>query len=407
MTRYANDERSIPHTTIRLAEQIVLARHGGIAARGLTTLSVAAGPADGFPTPGLAPSVAVDAMQRAYDPTKITVTMVDDEPIALDVLMRAARSWNFGCQAAASAEEAIALLDGSLTPVVVTDLKMPGRGGVWLVQEIRRRWPEVAVIVMTAGQDANCAPQCLQAGAHHYFLKPFNLDEFHHVLEIAHRTYDLEQEKNRYRRELERKVHRQTQRTRHTFLSAIDSLVRAMEERDPYTAGHSARVRRYTVQLGRAVGLNSRQVKRLSLAARLHDIGKVGIPEAVLHKAGPLDPAEEALIREHPVIGERILTPIVRSREVLAAIRGHHERLDGSGYPDGLIGDCIPLLARLIAVPDCFDALTSRRAYQEPRTVAHAFEVLRAGAGTLFQDEFVNAFVRAHGAKAERSLGPA
>jgi response regulator RpfG family c-di-GMP phosphodiesterase len=359
--------------------------------------------ADGFPAPGRAASVVVDVMQRDYDSTRITVTVVDDEPIALDVLTRAARSWQFGSQAATSAEEAIALLERRLTPVVVTDLRMPGKGGVWLVREIRQRWPEVAVIVVTAGQDAEYAPACLQAGAHYYFLKPVNLDEFHHVLETAHYNYDRERARARRRQRLERLVHRQTERTRFTFLSAIDSLVRAMEERDSYTAGHSARVRRYAVQLGRAVGLKTQQVKQLSLAARLHDIGKVGIPEAVLNKPGPLTVEEDLRIRAHPVIGERILAPIVRSREVLAGIRGHHERLDGSGYPDGLAGDCIPLYARFIAVADCFDALTSRRTYHEPRPVEHAFEVLRSGAGTLFQAEFVDTFLKLYASKAERN----
>jgi response regulator RpfG family c-di-GMP phosphodiesterase len=340
-------------------------------------------------------------MRRDNDPAKITVTLVDDEPFALDVLLRAARSWHFGCQGASSAEQAIALLEKNQTPVVVTDLRMPGRGGVWLVQEVRRRWPEVAVIVVTAGQDADCAAECLRAGAHYYFLKPVNFDEFHHVLQMAHRTHDREQSRERNRRRLERLVLRQTQRVAHTFLSAIDSLVRAMEERDAYTAGHSVRVRRYAEKLGKAIGLDRRQLNHLSLAARLHDIGKVGIPEAILNKPGPLTLAEDLLIREHPVIGERILAPVVRSQEVLAAIRGHHERLDGSGYPDGLAGECIPLLARLIAVADCFDALTSRRTYQEPRPVAHALHVLQTGAGTLFQAEFVEAFVRQRSLKVD------
>jgi response regulator RpfG family c-di-GMP phosphodiesterase len=342
---------------------------------------------------------------RDNDLARVTVTLVDDEPFARDVLARAARSWQFSCQGASSAEEAIALLEKHRTPVVVTDLRMPGRGGVWLVQEVRRRWPEVAVIVVTAGQDADCATECLKAGAHYYFLKPVNFDEFHHVLEMAHRSYDREQSRERNRRRLERMVLRQTERVRHTFLSAIDSLVRAMEERDSYTAGHSARVRRYAVKLGKALGLDRQQLKCLSLAARLHDIGKVGIPEAILNKPGPLTLAEDMLVRQHPVIGERILAPVVRSQEVLAGIRGHHERLDGSGYPDGLAGECIPLPARLIAVADCFDALTSRRTYQEPRSVSHALHVLQEGAGTLFQTEFVEMFVQQHHA-AELSLGP-
>ena len=326
-----------------------------------------------------------------------TVTVVDDEPLVQDVLVRAARSWHYDCQAAATAEQAVDLLEKRLTQVVVTDLRMPGRGGVWLVQEIRRRWPEVAVIVLTAGQDAEAARQCLEAGADQYFVKPVKLDELHHAIETTRRTYERRRSHDRDRRRLERLVRRQTLRVRLTFLSAIDSLVRAMEERDPYTAGHSRRVRAYSLRLAKALGLDDRQRRRLSLAAKLHDIGKVGVPEAILNKAASLTMAETLIVREHPVIGERILGRIVRNREVLAAIRGHHERVDGCGYPDGLKGTKIPLLARVIAVADCYDALTSARAYRAPLSPAQAVETLRAGAGTHFQAEFVRAFVETIG----------
>jgi HD-GYP domain-containing protein (c-di-GMP phosphodiesterase class II) len=251
----------------------------------------------------------------------------------------------------------------------------------------------MAVIVLTAGQDAEGARQCLEAGADQYFIKPVKLDELHHAIEATRRTYVRRRASDRLRRRLERAVRRQTQRVRRTFLSAIDSLVRTMEERDPYTAGHSLRVRAYAVRLGKMIGLERAQLRQLSLAAKLHDIGKVGIAEAILNKPAPLTPAESTEIRRHPVIAERILAPIVRSREVLAAIRGHHERIDGSGYPDGYRGHQIPLLARVVAVVDCFDALTSARAYRAALTVPQALETLQAGAGTHFQPEFVRAFV--------------
>jgi putative two-component system response regulator len=332
-------------------------------------------------------------MSLENDAVPVSVTIVDDEPLAQDVLVRAARSWHYQCQAASSAEQALELLQKRLTPIVVTDLLMPGRGGVWLVQEVRRRWPEVGVIVLTAGHSAEAAQECLRAGAHHYFFKPIKLDEFRHVLETAWRTYRQQQETSRDRAVLRRAVRRQTRRVRHTFLSAVSSLVRAMEERDPDTAGHSRRVRAYALRLAEALHLDARQRRSLSLAAQLHDIGKVAVPDAVLLKPGALSPAEEAVVREHPVTGERILAPIVRSRAVLAAIRGHHERLDGSGYPDGLAGDRIPLLARLIAIPDCFDALTSHRAYRPAMPADQALSILQAGAGTHFEPEFVRAFV--------------
>jgi response regulator RpfG family c-di-GMP phosphodiesterase len=321
------------------------------------------------------------------------VTVVDDEPMAQDVLVRAARSWHFACQSAASAEQALALLEQNLTPIVVTDLRMPGRGGLWLVREVRRRWPEVGIIVLTAGHEPEATSECLLAGAHHYFLKPIKLDEFRHVLETTWRTYHLDQETRRRSTELEQAVRRQTRRVRRTFLSAITSLARTVEERDPYTAGHSRRVRNYALHLGRAIGLDRKQRRLLSMAAQLHDIGKLGIPDAILHKPDRLTPEEFAIVRAHPVTGERILTPVVRNRAVLAAIRGHHERLDGSGYPDGLRGQQVPLLARLIAIPDCFDALTTSRAYRAAMPVHQALAILRDGSGKHYDPDLVRAFL--------------
>jgi putative two-component system response regulator len=333
-------------------------------------------------------------MQFDPDPNAVTVTVVDDEPIAQDVLIRAARSWHYRCQSASSAEQALELLEKCPTPIVVTDLLMPGRGGVWLVHEIRRRWPDVGIIVLTAGHDPDSANECLEAGADHYFFKPIKLDEFRHVLETTWRDYRLQLENRRYRTQLERMVRKQTRRVRSTFISAIDSLVRTMEERDPYTAGHSRRVRYYALRLAHTLKLGERERKLLSLSAKLHDIGKVGVPEAILNKPGPLTCEEHHAVREHPTIGERILTPIIRQPEVLAGIRSHHERLDGSGYPDGFAGDKIPLLGRLIAIPDCFDALTTSRAYRNAMPLSQAIAIIAAGAGTHFDPEFVPAFLR-------------
>lgn len=328
------------------------------------------------------------------NPLSLAVTVVEDEPMAQDVLVRAARSWHYECQSASSAEQAMELLERNLTPIVVTDLRMPGRGGLWLVRQIRQRWPEVGIIVLTAGHEPESTSKCLQAGAHHYFFKPIKLDEFRHVLETTLRTYRVEREQHKLKRELERAVRRQTRRVRTTFLSAITSLSQAMEERDPYTAGHSRRVRYYAMELARTLGLDRKQLKLLSVASQLHDIGKVAVPDAILHKPASLTAEEYAVVREHPVTGERILKPVLHSRVVLAAIRGHHERMDGTGYPDGLSGQEIPLLARLIAIPDCFDALTTSRAYRDALPVHEAMKVIRDGAGKHYDPDLTRAFLQ-------------
>lgn len=322
------------------------------------------------------------------------VTLVDDEPSALDVLTRAARSFHFDCQAATCAEDAIALLEQRPTPLVVTDLRMPGLGGVWLVQEIRRRWPTIAVIVVTVGADDESLLQCMTAGVQHYFLKPIHIDEFHHALQATWYSQLMKRESLRQKQHLEGIVDKQTHRLRHTFFSAITSLVRTLEARDSYTSGHSLRVRKYAMHLAHEIGLDHASKKRLSLAAKLHDIGKIGLAEGILNKPAKLSNTEFDLVKEHPVIGERILKPIIRNRVVLSAIRSHHERFDGRGYPDGLSGEAIPFLGRMITVADCYDALTSSRAYRHALSQEDALDILRDGMASQFDPHLVPPFIR-------------
>jgi putative two-component system response regulator len=325
--------------------------------------------------------------------TKPSVTLVDDEPAILDILSRAARSFSFDCQLASSAEAAVALLEKHPTPVVVTDLRMPGRGGLWLVREIQRRWPEIAVIVITVGVEDEALIECLEAGVSQYFLKPIHLDEFHHALEMTWQQQVRRVLVGKQKRYLEKAVADEKRKVRSTFYSAITSLVRTLEARDLYTKGHSMRVRSYADLLAKRIGMDDRERKRLRLAAILHDIGKVGLAEGILNKASRLSDEEFAQIREHPQIGERILRPIVRNRSVLAAIRNHHERFDGFGYPDRLIGEAIPRFARIIAVADSFDAMTSARAYRPALSNDEALQSIEEGCGTQFDPSLVPAFL--------------
>jgi HD-GYP domain-containing protein (c-di-GMP phosphodiesterase class II) len=175
---------------------------------------------------------------------------------------------------------------------------------------------------------------------------------------------------------------------------AITSMLRTLEARDPYASGHSWRVRCYCLRLAEGLDLDAQQRRHLSLAAKLHDIGKVGVPEAVLHKPGPLSDMEMGQVRTHPAMGERIVRSFIRSRPILAAIRSHHERYDGAGYPDALRGQDIPLLARIIAVADCFDAMTHSRPYRKALPRQSALEEIRAGAGTQFDPAVIQACAR-------------
>jgi putative nucleotidyltransferase with HDIG domain len=322
------------------------------------------------------------------------VTLVDDEPSALDILTRAAKSFHFDCQTATTAESALELLERQPTPLVVTDLCMPGKGGVWLVHEIKQRWPHMDIIVVTVGADEEALLQCMSCGVQHYFLKPIHIDEFHHALQATWYSQQLKRKHLRHRKHLESIVHKQTHKLRHTFFSAITSLVRTLEARDPYTSGHSLRVCKYALQLAKYIGLDMHNLKRLRLAAKLHDIGKVGLAEGILNKPAKLTEGEFDLVKEHPVIGERILRPIIRNRVVLSAIRSHHERFGGGGYPDDLRGEEIPFLARIITVADCYDALTSSRAYRGAMSQEEALDILQEGITSQFDPHLVPPFVR-------------
>jgi response regulator RpfG family c-di-GMP phosphodiesterase len=324
----------------------------------------------------------------------LAVTLVDDEPAVLGILAHALSKWRYPTQVASSAEEAIGLLDRHPTPLLVTDLTMPGRGGLWLVEEVRARWPDTVILVMTGGRKPEEAASCLNAGANRYLLKPFDLDEFRAGLTVAGAMVRNQRQRRHFHRLVKRKLRKQAVQIRSTFLSGIDSLVLALEARDPFMAGHSDKVRLYAVALGEVVGLSEKDIRKLSFAARLHDIGKVAVSQSILHKPTELTDEEHLAIQSHPVVGEEILRPIIHSKTILSAIRNHHERYDGEGYPDGLAGKAIPYLARIISVADCFDALTSPRPYRyTPLSVTEACQVLRKLEDTQLDGFFARTFV--------------
>ena len=321
------------------------------------------------------------------------VTLVEDEPSIAELMTRALKLWKHEFQVCSSAEQAIGLLQDHPTPILLTDLGMPGNGGLWLVRETRERWPDMMVIVMTGNQDVESAVECLNAGAHQYLFKPVDLQQLRRVLENALETSRLRREHKDYQQKLEATVRRQTRKIRRLFLSGINSLIRALEARDPYTSGHSQRVRSSSVALATSLGLSRREVRQINLAAALHDIGKVAIPETILNKPGKLTPDEWIAIQAHPVTGENILRPIIHSKAILAGIRNHHERLDGRGYPDGLEGDEIHLFARIISVADYFDAITSARPYRSAMKLAEACQTLHEAAGSQLEPQFVEVFL--------------
>ena len=322
--------------------------------------------------------------------------VVDDEPRLRRVLIRLLEGEGFQCREAGSGVEALALLEQETVPLMISDLRMPEMDGVALLREVTVRWPETAVIVVTAVAEVESAVACLQMGALDYVAKPFHLDEVRARVTQALDKRRLIQENKSYQLHLEERVEAQGRRIEELFLEGVHALVYALEAKDGYTRGHSMRVSNYAVSIARAMDLDKDLVDTIALGAELHDVGKIGVSEAILHKAGKLSDEEYRHIMEHTVIGFRILGPLMRDAPgALAIVRSHHERVDGKGVPDHLTRDAIPLEARVVAVADAFDAMTSVRPYRPSLPVATAMKELEEGKGIQFDADIVEAFKRA------------
>jgi response regulator RpfG family c-di-GMP phosphodiesterase len=319
--------------------------------------------------------------------------IVDDEPAMRAVLCRLMRADGFECVQAASGVEALAALDAQPIPLVLSDYHMPELDGAELLQTIQQRWPGTAVVIITAISDVNLAVRCLDAGALDYLTKPFSTEELRARVLQALEKRRLLLDNEAYRSRLEERVAQQARQYEELFLASLQSLADALEVKDSYTWGHSTRVSQYAVAIARELQLDADQLDELELGSRLHDIGKIGVRESVLNKDGPLTEAEYAHVMEHPVIGWRLLAPLLRDMPgALAVVRSHHERFDGHGTPDRLTALEIPLVARITAVADSFDAMTSGRPYRAGMPVEDALAELRRCAGTQFDPQCVQAF---------------
>lgn len=321
------------------------------------------------------------------------VLVVDDDAAARTFMARAVSDSGRAVEAAADGPGALAALARRGFALAIVDLELPGMSGRELATVVIQRWPNTAVIVTTERADTPAAVSWMRAGAYDYLAKPLDHQELLASIERALARREEALATRQQQRQLEAGVASQTRATRRLFVGAIKSLSSALEAKDVYTKGHSERVSRTAGLLATELGLSREESRRIRLAARLHDIGKIGVREEVLSKPGPLTEAEYRHVQSHVLIGERILAPTVIDTEAVRMVRHHHERYDGGGYPDGLEGSAIPLGARVLAVADAFDALTSDRPYRPRLEVGAALEVLREGAGSQWQLTIVEALL--------------
>ena len=327
------------------------------------------------------------------------ILVVDDDPASTAMLARMLEGWgHVDVFVTNEASAAVGLCRRTQPDLVLLDLHMPEVSGLELLRRMPSETRGIAmpVLVLTADDSAQARRDALAAGARDFVTKPFDPDEVRLRVRNLLQTRGLAASLRRHRDELEQRVARRTDELERARLETLERLAVAAEFRDDETGEHTRRVARTACLLARALRLPADDVERLSLAAPLHDVGKIAVPDAVLLKPGRLTRAEYQVVQRHVLVGEEILggstSPVLQTAAEIAL--HHHERWDGRGYPAGLAGNEVPLPARLVAVADVFDALTHRRPYKDAWTVGDAVaEVLDQAAGH-FDPDVVEAFAR-------------
>ena len=313
--------------------------------------------------------------------TSAGVLVVDDDPQNRRVLERLLRQQGFHVETANDGPSAIRSIEAISPDLILLDVQMPGLDGFQVCRLIKERAATrlTPVVLITGLSDRDSRIKGIDAGADDFIHKPFDPGE------LTARVRSLVRLK-RYTDDLE------------SADSVIMSLALTVEARDAYTEGHCHRLAEYATLVGTELGVTDTELEALHRGGYLHDIGKIGIPDAILFKPGPLSPAEYAVIQRHTLIGDALCGNLRSLALVRPIVRHHHERLDGSGYPDGLRGQEIPLLAQIISVVDTYDAITTTRPYRKARSADEAVAELRADvARGLLSRELVEAFVSALG----------
>ncbi len=320
--------------------------------------------------------------------------VVDDDAAVRKSIAKVTEALGLAPLQAENGAEALELLNAEgEVPLIISDVNMPGISGLELLEEVQKRYPDTAVLMLSGVAEVKTAVACLDRGALDYIAKPALLEEVRARVAKALEKRDLLLQKRFYQKNLELRVRVQASRIKELFLQGVQTLAHALEAKDSYTSGHSMRVSRYAASTAVRLGFTGERLEEVRLGAELHDIGKIGTREAVLNKPGPLTDEEFLHITEHVTLGEKILAPLARETPaVLRIVRHHHERMDGRGFPDKLAGDQIPMEARIVCVVDAFDAMTTNRAYRASRTPEAAFEELVRCSGTHFDPEVVKAF---------------
>ena len=332
-------------------------------------------------------------------PTPSRILIVDDDATVRDVIGTLLSEEGYSCAWASNAEQALALAREGDYHLVLSDVRMPGKDGVWLLEQLRQDRPSTSVIVLTAFSDTEAAVECLRRGAADYLLKPPRPTELVRAIERALAKRRLEIATHRYKKGLEERVEEKTSELQRalsevetSYASTLNALVAALDAREHDTGDHSQRVVRFTLSIADRLGIEKTRAD-IARGALLHDIGKLGVPDAILLKPGPLTADEWREMKRHPEIGSQIIQPIAFLRPAAEIVLHHHERWDGGGYPRGLAGEQIPLGARIFSIADSLDAMMSDRPYRRATSLACARREIARCSGSQFDPRCVEAFL--------------
>lgn len=322
------------------------------------------------------------------------ILFVDDERNIREIYALHLSELGYPVATAANAAAACSLLGERQFEIVFVDQYLGADRGLDLIRGIARPDSAPSFVMITANGSTDLAVEALKSGAADFISKPFSVPDLVKSIDYVRKKQELDRERRGFVVKLQRTVEEKTRELDAVHVAVLSSLAQTVEKRDLGTYGHSRRVSYYARLIASALDLSEEQRKDLKTAAVLHDIGKIGITDFVLGKQGPLTAAERSLVEEHPRKGCEILEPLKSLGAILPAIRHHHEHFDGTGYPDRLAGERIPFLARLIAVADTYDAITSTRPYRAAASHALAVGELQACSGRQFDPNIVEAFVR-------------
>ncbi len=328
------------------------------------------------------------------------ILVVDDEEAIREVISTLLESQGFHCTVCSNGKLGLEAFRKDSYDLVLSDIVMPEMDGLKLLAELRLDDPDVPVIMVTAMHDISIALEAIRAGAYDYILKPFEKDQLYLSVRRALEHRALVMENRTYQSDLEQLVAERTQQLsialqdlEQSYDYTLEALGGALDAKDAETEGHCQRVTAFTITIARAMGVEKTMLRHIARGAFLHDIGKMGVPDSILTKPGPLTAEEREIMRRHCEIGYSVLERIPFLKEAAEIVLSHQECYDGSGYPRGLKGEHIPLGARIFAVADTLDAMISDRPYRKALPISAARDEIRRFSGRQFDPRVVEVFL--------------